>query len=323
MNIRCVIGAARWVTCLMTLLACAHIYAAPLQMQDEGEPPPPSPLTSPETAPAELGEVDSMDAPGMMDAPAPQPRDDDDQLLRGPEVPETTARTLVRTDAQGRFQRVEGRPEEAAITLLNLDPETREKARQAAADRRETLRNFLLDNLELVIASTDAQAAGDQGKARDIARQMRDRFDPQRDRDPALPAIAAVIAEERIAELHRLTDEYWDALIAWELRNSKDKSDAARKRVQDRVTFDMFNQEVRQAYERTLRPLRNKFDAIVQAVEPTDEQKQAIRAILHDYIRAGRLDPTPEQQQEAARRIYQALDDERRQKLFETVFNRL
>jgi hypothetical protein len=93
--------------------------------------------------------------------------------------------------------------------------------------------------------------------------------------------------------------------------------------VQNRLAFDLFQQEFRQAYERTLRPLRTKFDVLVQSVEPTDEQKQAIRAILHEYIRAGRLDPTPELQQEAARRIYQVLDEGRRQRLFEVAFARL
>lgn len=302
--------------------------SAQMQEQDEMSSPPPA-QTAPATAPAVEPTDDSMmdDAPGMMDAPAPAPRDDDGNgkggLLRGPDVPENVSRTLVRTDAQGRFQRVEGRPEEAAINVLTIDPETREQARQAAAARRESMRVFLLDNLDLVIESTDAQEAGNQDKVRELMRQMRERFDSEKRRDPALEPIAAVLGAGQREELTGLVDEYWQALADWELRNAKDKSEEARRRVQDRVSFELFQQEIRQAYERTLRPVRNKFEAIVKAVEPTDEQKLAIRAILHDYIRAGRLDPTLEQQQEAARRIYQALDDERRQKLFEMAFNRL
>lgn len=265
-----------------------------------------------------MGEQDVSDSTTMGERPADAPK-----LLEGPVVPESVAHTLIRFDVQGRFQRAEGRPEEAAITLLNLDSETRDAARLAAAGRREALRGFLIDNLDLIIASTDAQDAGDRERVQGYLRQMRDMFDPNRERSPALDAICSVLNEEQAADLRRLVDDYWNALAEWELRNSRDKSEAARQRVFDRVGFDMFQQELRQAYERTLRPLRNKFDAIVQAVEATDDQKQAIRVILHEYIRAGRLDPTPGLQQDAARRIYQVLDEERRQKLFEVAFARL
>ncbi len=265
-----------------------------------------------------MDEQDVGDSMSMGERPADAP-----DLLKGPEVPESIARTLIRFDAQGRFQRTEGRPEEAAITLLELESEARDAARQAAAARRETLRGYLIDNLDLIIASADFQEAGDREKVQGILRQMRDALDPQHERSPALNAICATLAEEHASELRRLVDEYWNALADWELRNSRDKSEAARQRVFDRVGFDLFQQDIRQAYERTLRPLRNKFDTIVQSVDATDEQKQAIRAILHEYIRAGRLDPSPDLQQEAARRVYQVLDEDRRRKLFEVAFARL
>jgi hypothetical protein len=57
-----------------------------------------------------------------------------------------------------------------------------------------------------------------------------------------------------------------------------------------------------------------------EIVEPTKEQREAIRAIVIEYIRETRLNPTPEQRREAARRIYQILDEEDRVKLFETIF---
>ena len=276
--------------------------------------PPPSPPSPP--LPGQLPVAE----PSMMDGPGSERPDD---MLRGPEVSAAAAHTLVRLDASGRFQRVEGRPEEAVLVVLDLEPEVRERARQAGAARRESLRNALLENLDLIIAGTDATEAGQRDKATEIMRQVRDRVDPEHARDPVLPALAAVLGAEDGQRLMELVEEYWTACIDWELRNSKDKSDAARQRVTERIGFEMFQQEMRQAYERTLRPYRTKLEAIVNAAQPTDEQKQAIRGILLDLIRAGGLEPTLEQQQEAARKIYQALDEERRQKLFETAFNRL
>ena len=274
----------------------------------------------PATAPAQQPSDHPAGEPSMMDGPA---RDSPDDMLRGPEVPASAAHTLVRLDASGRFQRVEGRPEEAALVILELDPDLREQARQAAAARRETLRAAVLEHLDLIIAGTDAIEAGQREKATEIMRQMRDRIDPEHQRDPVLPALTAVLGSEQGQQLTLLVEDYWTACLDWELRNSKDKSDAARQRVTERIGFEMFQQEIRQAYERTLRPYRAKFEAIVNATQPTDEQKQAIRGILLDLIRAGGLEPTLDQQQETARKVYQALDEERRQKLFEAAFNRL
>lgn len=278
-----------------------------------------------QSPPASTQPSDAMaaDSDSMMDQADRGSGALEESVLSGPEVSSSAMRTLVRLDASQRFVRVEGRPDEAAVMLLELDPDRREQARQVAAARRETMRTFLLANLELVVESTDAIEAKDNQKAQRIQRQMYDRFDPAHLRDPLAERLAEVLSAEESAQLTQLTDEYWNAWLDWEMRNAKDKSDSARERTQSRLLNDLFQQELRQAYERTLRPYRAKFESIVRAVDPTDEQKAAIREIIHQYIQAGGLEPTTQQQQEAARKIYQALDEERRMKLFEAAFTRL
>jgi hypothetical protein len=238
-------------------------------------------------------------------------------MLSGPTVPQVVTRTLVRVDFRGQFQRIEGRPEEAALALLPIEPDRHERALGAAAARNQALESLLLDNLDLVRETTDAILSRDVDKAQRLSKEMYARFEPEHPRDPLLASMSEQLTDEQSGELRRILDEYWTAWIDWELRNSKDKSDAARAKVQDRLTFALFQDDLRQAYERTIRPYRERLERITQVADPTPEQREAIRGIVIDYIRETRLKPTPEQRSETAKRIYLALDEDRRIKLFQ------
>jgi len=247
-----------------------------------------------------------------------------DALLRGPDVPQTTARTLVAFDAQGRLVQLDTRPEIAALALLDdLDPVQREAARAAVAERNAALSAFVLDNLDAVRDAADAQAAGKRDRATELSRELYRRFDPERARDPLLEAVRTFVSTEQAAEVQRLVDEYWTARLDRELRNAKDKSDKARRTTQQRIMLGAFQNELRAAYDRTLRPYRQKIDTINRIAEPTPEQRDAIRTIIIDFVRETRLQPTSQQQQEMARKVYQTLDDQQRVKLFEAAFARL
>lgn len=236
----------------------------------------------------------------------------DDPMLRGPEVPDEVMHTIVRHDAMGRFVRVEGRPEEAALGQLQLDPVRRDQARQVILDRAAALSRLLIERIDLVKDATDAALNRDNARAQALARSLYDIFEPGHEHAPLLAPLEKVLSAEEHARLGRMVDEYWSAWIAWEQRNSRQKDDQA---VRQRLAFGLFQEEVRQAYERTLRPWRDRIDRIYTAVDATPEQKQAIRDAVIDFIRASGLRPSAEQRQDLARRIYEALDEDRRVRL--------
>jgi hypothetical protein len=243
----------------------------------------------------------------------------DEHMLSGPQVPDSAARTLVALDAGGQFVRLERRPEEAALALVNVDEARLDAAYKAVDAYRDSFQTLLIDEIDLLRQTTDAIEAGNADAARDAARAMYDRFDPEHTRSPLFKSLQTVLSPEEFTEVMRLVDEYWKAWIDWELRNARDRSEARRLAVQDRLAFEIFQRDLRQAYERTLRPYRDRMRRMYEIVEPTQEQREAIRAIVIEYIRETRLNPTPEQRREAARRIYQILDEEDRVKLFETI----
>lgn len=242
-------------------------------------------------------------APAAAQDPAP---------LRGPDVPDAVMHTIVRHDAMGRFLRVEGRPEEAALGQLNLDPMRRDHAREVIVDRAAAISRHLVEHIDLVKESTDAIMARNNARAQAVARQLHDLFDPKHERSPLLTPLADALTADEHARLARMVDDYWAAWIDAERRNNPRQEEAA---VQERLVSLLFQEDIQRAYERTLRPVRERLERIYTAVDPTPEQRSAIRNAVLDYVRDTALRPTPEQREAVARKIYEALDEERRIRL--------
>jgi len=246
-----------------------------------------------------------------------------DDVLKGPAVPDTVARTLVSKDARGNFRRLEGRPEEAAIVVMGLEGKTRERATKLCTDRAGAIGLHLAQHVDLVKEATDALSAGNNAGVSAAYAKLYEAFDPDPVRDPLAKPMLEILNPPQQAEFTRLIDDYWNAWTDWELRNSKDKGDEARARVMERLTFQLFQDEVRLAYERVLRPYRDRLEVMYAALEPTPEQRAQIRDVILDLIREGKLKPTPDQRRAAINKVYELLDEERRAKLFELILRQV
>ncbi|MDX2132546.1 MAG: hypothetical protein SFY69_10900 [Planctomycetota bacterium] len=253
--------------------------------------------------------------PGQKQSPSAEPP----PTLRGPDVPREVKTTLVQRDARGNLRRVEGRPEDAALALLDLEPDVRERAKSVASDRAVRLGTRMIEDIERVRVISDATQAGDRERAADLVREFWHEFEAGEPREPLLAEIAGMLTTEQAASLRRLTDEYWNAWIDWELRNSKDTSERARERVRTRLAFQLFQDEVRQAYERIIKPYRDRIEGLYGALDPTPEQREAIRDVVIAYVKESKAKPTPEQRRAVLGKIYRLLDEERRAKFFDLV----
>lgn len=249
-----------------------------------------------------------------------QPPTGSDPMLAGPTVPDDVARTLVRYNAGGRFQRVEGRPEEAALMLLTLDPDTRERARAAISERETALQHLLIGNIDTVKETADAAMSGDAAGIQRLSKELYELFDPHHRRDPLLAPLEKVLSASQHADLKHLLDEYWAAWIKAERRVGAKETEA---QAQERLSLTLFQEDARRAYDRTLRPFRDRIEKIFQVADPTPEQRAAIREVAVEYIRQTHLTPSTEQRDQIARKVYQILDEERRIKLFAAALSQL
>ena len=237
--------------------------------------------------------------------------------LRGPDVPDDRTTTLVRRTMTGRLERLRVRPEIAAIQGLHLDPATAELAREIIDARTRNISMMLVDDIELVGEITVKNGAGDEAGARAVFNGLWERFDPGTPRAPLMDPLSGVLDAAQRAELRGLVDEYWDAWIDWELRKNKNREKpATRQRAERRLARQLFQREVREAYDVSLKRYQQALEGIFAAIEPTDEQRVEIRNIVIDHIKATRLSATSAQRREANMTIYRLLDDERKERFF-------
>lgn len=248
---------------------------------------------------------------------------EDESVMRGPTVPTERSRTLVGRAADGRFEPLEQRAEVAAIQRMRLDDATRERAMAIVDARRMAVAMLLVDEIDLLRDQTDAIREGRREEAAEMLRAMWERFDPERSATPLIEPMRGVLSEEEFAEFRRLVEGYWEAWIDWELRNRMGAGEDARERVRERLAFGWFQREVREGYEASLRRYQQAMDGIYAAVEPTDEQRQAIRSIVIEHIKKTRLDATSDERRAVMHTIYDMLDAERQRKFFDYLLRQV
>lgn len=251
--------------------------------------------------------------------PVVSAQDEEPGLLSGPAV-EAQA-TIVRYGMDGRLQPIAGRPEIAAAQVLiaarSLPTEVAERVRAINTARGESIRMLLVDELDTVREVTDLITAGEADAARDAMRAMWRRFETGTSHAPLLDDLVEAVGEGHADELRRINEEYWTALLRERAGGMMDqRGERALAAARARLAFDIFQQELREGYDLTLRRYRELLESINTGVEPTPEQRTAIRDVVLEHIENTRLAATPEQRRETMLRIYRELDEGRRERLY-------
>jgi hypothetical protein len=304
----------------LLLAAACSMHGAVTRADD-----PMQPMMEPATPPPPAAEVPS--APSAT-TPAKEPlpaAPANDAPLAGPAVPEQKTLTLVQHDAKGSLIRVNGRPEIAAAGLLDLDADARKAVRAAETQRLVDISVLLVERFDDTCVLTDAIAANKRDDARPILKSFAMSLgvitaDGLPVRMPLASAIDASLSPSQRAQVRTLVDEYFDAMLGREFRNRKQPpSDEDRAKAELRVAQQIFESELRAAYDQSIKPYRERLDRMMKELDPTPEQRESARGIVIEYLRASRLKPTLEQRQDVMGKLYRLLDEERRARLFELV----
>lgn len=281
-------------------------------------------------------------------------------LLSGPSV--DAPPTIVRYGFNGRLERLESRPELAAALLIagrqGVSADVTAALRQVAADRADALRMLMVDDLDTIAAISDLVRAGEEEAARDQTRTLWQRFDPHTPYAPMLEPLADVLGDEHEQLLRDIVNEYWSALLAERMgprlqqRLGIDSDPAADSPMQDqmqanpqrvpvdpalvmqsddpvvlatrdRLAFQMFQQEIRQAYDQTLARYRELLESIDQAVSPTQAQSARVREIVLAHIKDTRLQATPSQRRQTMLAIYREFDQTQRERLYDLLLRQV
>lgn len=136
--------------------------------------------------------------------------------LGGPVVTERAGKpSLVKRDMEGRLERLEGRPEIAALELLNLTAGERAEADKMLAERAGRIAIVRSENQTTIVKLQGARQAGDSQAARAALQELRPKLADLL--EPTLEArLAGAIPAARRDEFSQLLREYFAAAAAGE-----------------------------------------------------------------------------------------------------------
>lgn len=275
--------------------------------------------------------------------------------LAGPSVDAAATPTLVKRDFEGKLERIEMRPEFAAIELIPLKPEERGRVDEVLARRAADVQRVTMDNHELFLKLQGARQGGDRREMMTLMRDFRDVAEPLL--KPSLfNQIRDVLPADQRAEYARLVDEYLAALAVepdpmgsmWTRRGQRRGigGDAAREaagtpapdtdsRMGDgpkegartgppsgmiarrRVEMNLLIREMARGFGEMVEERRENTDELLKAINATDEQEAKIRAIIRDGGETAALKLSAEQKTERFRKIMAELTPAQRRALMD------
>jgi hypothetical protein len=252
------------------------------------------------------------------------------------------SRTLVRREFDGRLIRLDVRPEQAALDLLDLTPAQREATGKILAERFAACTRMATDNYELFLAlqaarqggaggppgpsqagATGAGQSGERAQLMSLVRRFREAG--QHLLTPSLAdTLSAALDAERARGLHQLCDEYIRALADEDTATRSPDAQGApggqprqgplAARV--RVETNLLIREVARSFGSLVASRRDRTEELLKAIEPeSPEQEAKIRATIRTMGEKGGLTPTNEQRGELIRAVMAELSPEQRRRL--------
>lgn len=218
--------------------------------------------------------------------------------LGGPVVKSITrAATLVEFDFNGRVRRPEATPEEAAVGLLKLSEDVRDRVVRIFAEQADALDRFVAENLDLLGQLDTASKAGAKGDQFRLGLILVEKTRPLREKGLLRDRVAAALPSDAGAEFGRMLDDYWNAVIAE--GKQKPKEDGSTPGwlevvIQERAAG--FLREIERSFQRQSSMGTLYMDAFFKGLDLTPAQRERFRSMAMDLALRNDFKVSEEQQ---------------------------
>lgn len=242
----------------------------------------------------------------------------DEPVLSGPVIQDRHAdhATLVRWAYDGRLERLDTTPEQAAVDLLELDPTRRETVDTILARRMAAFDKAVIESLDLVIRFQSAQALKDYPAMASLIGQFMGRLAELLKEGPASLQIAAALPAPEAKHFKALVEEYNRATLADEKRQAQ-REGRKFKPVEAllKARGEELGREIERAVRRSAAMGEAGFEIFLQAMELDPEVEAVIRARTIDFARAHNFTPSKQAQDTFFSELFIDLDRESRVKV--------
>lgn len=249
-------------------------------------------------------------------APAAEPGKDD--VLSGPKVKETVAeKSLVKRNFQGRVQRLEANPAEAAIELLSLDATTAAKVKKVVDERTRILDRIVRENLELLLK---IQNTGDRRGKLALLRESREKFKELETRGRLQEEVAKVLPEDQAKRYEELIKGYWETLLAdAEQEAGAGKEKTPKAEIAAREVLLAFGVEIRRSYERQIASKTKELEEFLGKLGLSAEKEAKIRNYFVEFAERTKGRANEQQRRDLFQKVFKELDRDQQRLVLDEV----
>ncbi len=205
--------------------------------------------------------------------------------LAGPSVDPADPDTLVVYEYDGQLQELGLPPAEAALDLLELDPETSEAVAVVIAERALLAERLITDNFDLFVQAETVEAGGTGLEKGWFYLRMLRALHPLIERGSLEDELRPLLPEKAGQRFDALLDEYWQAVGQARVEDARAKGHRLRLRKAVReARRDQLGKEVELAAERALESERFAVQYLTKGIELTAFQQNKIQTLINDHM---------------------------------------
>ena len=249
--------------------------------------------------------------------------------LAGPRVEIEQARvSLVKRGFNGRVERLETSPEEAALAVLVLSENEKKLTCQVLSERAAIIDQAVASNIPLLLKLQGFRDA-DRSERLALLREWSEALRPLRAHGSLADELAACLSPANAASMKTLAKEYNEALLEEASRSpgnaagkigSGPRSTRAQALAAERLLG--LGLELKRSYDRIVAARAARLDETIKLIEATPEQEERIRAIALEFAQQSLGQPTPALQRDFVRRLTDVLTPPQRVKLLTAGFGK-
>ncbi|MBK7403212.1 MAG: hypothetical protein IPJ41_00920 [Phycisphaerales bacterium] len=228
---------------------------------------------------ASLARAQNADNPD--DATRPQPQ----AALAGPAVDGSDPESLVAYEYGGGLHELDLPPAEAALELLQLDPDTSDRVAQVLTERAMLAEQLIIDNFDLVSQGDAIKASGNKIEQGVFFLSVIRVLNPLLERGPLEDEIRPLLPADQAAEFDRLLDAYWKAVGRSRADQARSRGEklSVRKAVRE-ARRDQIGKEIELAAKRAIESERFAVEFLTKGLELTEAQHSRIERLVNDFV---------------------------------------
>ncbi|MDX2115162.1 MAG: hypothetical protein SFZ24_06000 [Planctomycetota bacterium] len=234
--------------------------------------------------------------------------------------------SLVRRDFSGKLERLEVRPEQAALDLLGLTAEERRKVDGVLLERAEAMDQLVRENLELLVRMQSAREGGDARERRKVLQELRSAAERALGTQRLEEQIVRELPERTRGRFRGLVSEYLSAVGEEEAKGGEGMEGAGERGRRGgemfagmRAQLVVFGQEIKSAYERYAAEGSAQLERFIRGAGLSAEQEGRVRGVIMQWFQETKGNATQAQKAELWARVAPELTVEQRLRVLEMM----